>query len=117
MTQKQTDLLLQIPVITNDKIKLFVDNQFVSELDVNQFNAYRVQIIEYISETGDDSILHRIHFIGHEDDHNEFGKEIKITFEDAYGNLTDYPYELDHVRRSLFKLTKLGRKICDEYNL
>lgn len=118
MTQEQKDLLLlQIPVIINDKIKLFVDNQFVGELDINQFNAYRVQIIEYISETGDDSILRRIYFIGHEGYDNKFGKEIKITFEDAYGNLSDYPYELDYVRRSLFKLTKLGRKICDKYNL
>lgn len=35
MTQEQKDLLLlQIPVITNDKIKLFVDNEFVAELDI-----------------------------------------------------------------------------------
>lgn len=47
-TEDKERLLLQIPVITNDKIKLFVDNQFVAELDINQFNAYRVQIIEYI---------------------------------------------------------------------
>lgn len=114
-TQEEKDLLLlQIPVITNDKVKLFVDNEFVAELDINQFNAYRVQIIKYISETGDESILQRIYFIGHEGYDNNFGKEIKITFEDAYGNLTDYPYELDYVRRSLFELTKLGRKISDK---
>lgn len=89
MTHKDKEqLLLQIPAITNDKVKLFVDNQFVSELDVNQFNEYRIQIIEYISETGDDSILQRIYFIGHEGYDNNFGKEIKITFEDVYGNLT-----------------------------
>ena len=101
MTQDEKDiLLLQITVITNDKLKLFVDNQFVAELDINQFNAYRVQIIEYISETEDDSILQRIYFIGHEGYDNKIGKEIKITFEDVYGNLTDYPYVLDYLTYS-----------------
>ena len=35
---------------------------------------------------------------------------------DAYGNMTDYPYELDRVRIYLYKLMKLGKKIL-EYNL
>lgn len=120
MTQedKKLALLTEIPTITNDKIKLFVDNKFIGELDINQFNQYRVNIIEYISQTGDASILQRIHFVGHKTvrDNNTIGEEIKIEFEDAYGNMTDYPYELDRVRIYLHKLTKLGKKIL-EYNL
>jgi hypothetical protein len=119
MTQEEKDLALltEIPTITNDKLKLFVDNKFIGELDVNQFNQYRVNIIEHISQTGDTSILQRIYFVGHETyDDNTIGEEIKIEFEDPYGNLTDFPYELDRVRMYLYKLMKLGKKIL-EYNL
>ena len=119
MTQEEKELALltDIPTITNDKIKLFVDNKFIGELDVNQFNQYRVNIIEHISQTGDVSILQRIYFVGHKTcDDNTIGEEIKIEFEDAYGNMTDFPYELDRVRICLYKLMKLGKKIL-EYNL
>jgi hypothetical protein len=119
MTQEDKDLALltEIPTITNDKLKLFVDNKFIGELDVNQFNQYRINIIERISQTGDASILQRIHFVGHKTVRdNTIGEEIKIEFEDAYGNMTDYPYELDRVRIYMYKLMKLGKKIV-EYNL
>ena len=115
--EKDLVLLTDIPTIINDKLKLFVDNKFIGELDVNQFNQYRVNIIERISQTGDASILQHIHFVGHKTVRdNTIGEEIKIEFEDAYGNMTDYPYELDRVRIYLYKLMKLGKKIL-EYNL
>lgn len=118
MTKEEKELvLLTIPTITNDKIKLFVDDKFIGELDINQFNQYRINIIEYISQTGDTSILQRIHFVGHKTTiNNIIGEEIKIEFEDAYGNMSDYPYELDRVRIYLYKLIKLGKKIS-EHNL
>lgn len=117
MTKEEKELvLLTIPTITNDKIKLFVDDKFIGELDINQFNQYRINIIEYISQTGDTSILQRIHFVGHKTIDNIIGEEIKIEFEDVYGNMSDYPYELDRVRMYMYKLMKLGKKIS-EHNL
>lgn len=117
LEEKNLEILTTIPTITNDKIKLFVDNKFIGELDVNQFNQYRVNIIERISQNGDPSILQRIHFVGHAThDDNTIGEEIKIEFEDTYGRLTDFPYELDRVRMYLYKLMKLSKKIL-EYNL
>lgn len=113
MTQEEKELLLlTIPTITNDKIKLFVDDKFIGELDINQFNQYRINIIEYISQTGDTSILQRIHFIGHKATiNNTIGEEIKIEFEDVYGNMYDYPYELDRIRMYMYKLITLGKNI------
>lgn len=106
---KQEDkesVLLGIPTITNDKLKLFVDDVFIGELDVNQVDEYRVNIVTYIVKTGDESIIDRFYFVGHEDTNDVMRDEIKITM-DAIGNFSHMPYESSHVRRNMVKLMKL----------
>lgn len=106
---KQEDkeqILLTIPTITNDKLKLFVDDVFIGELDVNQVNEYRVNIVTYITQTGDKSITDRFYFVGHEDTDDVMRDEIKITM-DAIGNFSHMPYECSHVRRDMRKLMKI----------
>ena len=114
MTQEDKErLLLQIPVITNDKIKLFVDDEFVGWCDINQVNQYRYNVIKYIKETGDVSIRERFYFVGHRGD-DEMGEEIKMTLEDNFGNFSDYPYELDHIRRQMHNLLRLTRDLPED---
>ena len=43
------------------------------------------------------------------------GEEVKITM-DNYGNLSDLPWEMAHVRRSMFHLMQIGRKHCQLLN-
>jgi hypothetical protein len=116
MTQENKEqLLLQIPVITNDKVKLFVDNKFVGWCDVNQVNQYRYNVIKYIKETGDTSVRDRFYFVGHLDNNtNEPGNEIKMELEDNFGNFSSYPYELAHIRRQIYNLMKLTKDLPDE---
>lgn len=106
MIQKQKDLLLQIPNKLNDTVDLYVDGEFIDKLDVNQVNQYRINIMKHIYETGDSSILNRFYFVGHKDTNDIPGKEIKIEI-DKEGNFTNYPYEMSHVRRYLWKLFKM----------
>ena len=114
MTQEEKErLLLQIPVITNDKVKLFVDNEFVGWCDVNQVNQYRYNVIKYIKETGDVSIRDRFYFIGHKDG-DEMGEEIKMILEDNFGNFSEYPYELAHIRRQMLNLMRLTKDLPNE---
>ena len=51
------DLLRNIPIINDDLIQLYVHDKFIGNLTVNQVNAYRKQIVDYIHETDDISIL------------------------------------------------------------
>lgn len=106
LEDKKLALLTEIPTIANDKLKLFVDDVFIGELDVNQVNAYRVNIVTYIVKTGDESIIDRFYFVGHEDTDDVMRDEIKITM-DAIGNFSHMPYETSHVRRDMRKLMKL----------
>lgn len=106
---KQEDkeqILLTIPTITNDKLKLFVDDVFIGELDVNQVNEYRVNIVTYITQTGDKSITDRFYFVGHEDTDDVMRDEIKITM-NARGDFSHMPYEVSHVRRDMRKLMQI----------
>lgn len=109
MGQEKTDLLLQIPNKLDDTVKLYVDGVFVDRLDVNQVNQYRINVLKYIYETGDSSILNRFYFIGHKDTNDASGEEIKIEM-DEKGNFSDLPYELAHVRRHMFTLFKMQRE-------
>lgn len=107
MAQEEKDLLLQIPNKLDDTVKLYVDGEFVDRLDVNQVNQYRINVLKYVYETGDSSILNRFYFVGHEDTNDMPGEEIKLEM-DERGNLTELPYEMAHVRRHMFILIKMG---------
>lgn len=109
MTKEEKDLLLQIPNKLDDTVRLYVDGVFVDRLDVNQVNQYRINVLKYIYETGDTSILNRFYFIGHQDTNDEPGEEIKMEM-DEYGNLSELPYEMAHVRRHMWTLITMGRE-------
>ena len=101
---------LQIPRITNTTIKYFVDGEFIDNVTGDEVNKIRENVLEYIVNTNDISILNRFYFIGHEDTNNgKMGEEVKITM-DNYGNLSDLPWEMTHVRRSMFRLLQIRRK-------
>ena len=100
---------VEIPVITDNMLKLFVNNEFVGEVNTDQVNLIRLNVYKYIDETGDTSVLDTFYFIGHEDSNYRMGKEIKITmYED--GNFSDLPWEMNHVRRSLMTLMEMDMK-------
>ena len=109
MTQEQKDLLLQIPNKLGNTVRLYVDGVFVGRLDVNQVNQYRINVLKYIYETGDSSILNRFYFVGHKDTNDVPGEEIKIEMDDK-ANLSDFPYEMSHSRRHLWTLFKMERE-------
>lgn len=109
MTKEQKDLLLQIPSKLDDTVSLYVDDVFVDRLDVNQVSQYRINVLKYVYETGDSSILNRFYFVGHEDSDDIPGKEIKMEM-DEKGNFSDFPYELSHVRRYMLKLLRMERE-------
>jgi hypothetical protein len=109
MTQKHQDLLLQIPNKLDDTVCLYVDGKFVDRLDINQAYQYRINVMKYVYETGDYSILNRFYFIGHKDTNDIPGEEIKIEM-DEEGDFINYPYEMSHVRRHLWTLFKMKRE-------
>jgi hypothetical protein len=109
MTKDEKDLLLQIPNKLDDTVKLYVDGEFVDMLDINQVNQYRINVLKYVYETGDSSILNRFYFVGHEDSNDIPGEEIKMEM-DEKGNFSDYPYELSHVRRYTLKFLRMERE-------
>lgn len=108
MIEKETNLLLQIPNKIDDTIELYVDGVFIDRLNVNQVCQYRHNILKYIYETEDSSILDRFYFIGHRDSNDKPGEEIKITM-DIWGNFSNLPWEMNHVRRYMMKIMKMGR--------
>ena len=109
MVQEQKDLLLKIPNKLDDTVRLYVDGVFVDRLDVNQVNQYRINVLKYIYETGDSSILNRFYFVGHQDTNDIPGDEIKIEMDDK-ANFSDLPYEMGHVRRHMWTLMEMERK-------
>lgn len=109
MTQENKDLLLQIPNKVDDTVKLYVDGVFVDRLDVNQVHQYQINVLKYIYETGDFSILNKFYFVGHEDTNDEPGEEIKVEM-DERGNLSDLPYEMAYVRRHMWTLFNMARE-------
>ena len=108
MTEKETDLLLQVPNKVDDTIKLYVDDVFIDRLNVNQVCQYRYNILKYIYETEDSSILNRFYFVGHKDTNDKPGEEIQIQM-DIYGNFSDSPYELNYVRRHMMEILRMER--------
>ena len=106
MKQEDKDLLLQIPNKLDYTVCLYVDGEFVDRLDVTQVNQYRINVVKYINETGDSSILNRFYFVGYEGTNDIPGKEIKMEM-DEKGNLLDLTYEMYHVRRHMWTLLKM----------
>lgn len=102
------NLLLQVPKKINDTLELYVDGVFIDRLNVNQVCQYRHDILKYIYETEDSSILDRFYFIGHQDTNDKPGEEIQIQM-DIYGNFSASPYELNYVRRYMMKIMKMER--------
>lgn len=100
--------VLNIPEITNNTIQYFVDGEFVENVTVDQVNQIRENIINYIIENKDKSILDKFYFVGHRDSNDKPGEEIKITI-DVFGNFSDLPWEMNHVRRSMMRLMSVER--------
>ena len=100
--------VLNIPEITNNTIQYFVDGEFVENVTVDQVNQIRENVINYIIENKDKSILDKFYFVGHRDSNDKPGEKIKITM-DVFGNFSDLPWEMNHVRRSLMRLMQLER--------
>lgn len=105
--------ILQIPEITDNTVQYFVDGKFVGNITVDQLNKIRLNVLEYIIENKDKSILDRFYFVGHRDSNVKAGEEIKITMADIWGNLSDLPWEMNHVRRSMMNLMKIGHENCE----
>ena len=97
---------IEIPEIANTKMKLFVNDEYIGDVTTEQSSQIRIDVCKYINETNDTSILDTFYFIGHKDSDSEMGEEIKITM-DEYGNLSDFSWEIMHVRRSMLKLIEL----------
>jgi len=91
-----------------DKIQYFVNGKFVCNLNASQTCQLRVNIVKYINETNDTSILNDFYFIGHKDSNSVPGEEIKITM-DEFGNFSDSPWELNQIRRHMYKLMVMER--------
>lgn len=102
--------VLEIPRIANTTVKYFVDGEFIDNVTVDEVNKIRENVLEYIVDTKDISILNRFYFIGHEDTNNgKMGEEVKMTM-DNYGNFSAFPWELSHVRRSMYRLMQIDRE-------
>ena len=107
---------LEIPKITNTTLQYFVDGEYIDNVDINEVNKIRENVLMYIVKTKDASILDKFFFIGHKDTNNDkMGEEIVITM-DNFGNLSDCPWEMTHVRRSMYYLMQIGRKHCELLN-
>ena len=100
--------VLQIQRITNTTIQYFVDDEFVDNITIDEINKIRENVLEYIVDTKDISILNRFYFIGHKDTNDgKMGEDVIITM-DNFGDLSDLPWEMTHVRRSMMHLTQLA---------
>lgn len=101
---------LEIPKIANTTLQYFVDGEFIDNVTVDEVNKIRENVLMHIIENKDASILDRFYFVGHKDSNSgKMGEEVKITM-DSFGNLSDLPWEMSHVRRSMMHLMEIGRK-------
>ena len=111
---KKEDLLMNIPTVTDDLMQLYVHDKFVGNLTVNQVNDYRKQIVDYIHETDDTSILKDFYFVGHKENRGEMCEELVKCHMDKYGDLSDFPYECGHVRRDMLYLMSKQREYSNK---
>ena len=101
---------LEIPRIANTTIKYFVDGEYIDNVNVDEVNKIRENVLEHIVATKDASILNRFYFVGHKDTNNgKMGEEIVITM-DSFGNLSNLPWEMAHVRRSMMRMMRIDRE-------
>lgn len=106
---------LEIPRITNTTIKYFVDGEYVDNVNVEEVNKIRENVLEHIVATKDASILNRFYFVGHKDSNDKMGEEIVINM-DSFGNLSNLPWEMAHVRRSMMRMMRIGREYTELLN-
>ena len=107
---------LEIPKITNTTLQYFVDGEYIDNVDVNEVNKIRENVLMHIVETKDAYILDRFYFVGHKDSNSgKMGEEIKITM-DSFGNFSNLPWEMSHVRRCMMHLMEIGYKHCELLN-
>ena len=77
------------------------ENRYANSIEI-------VDIIGTFIDNKDKSILDKFYFIGHKDSNDKPGEEIKITM-DVWGNFSDLPWEMNHVRRSMMHLMQIER--------
>ena len=104
---------INIPTIS-DTVKLFVNGEYKGEVTLLQSLVIRKDVVEYILDTNDKSILDTFYFIGHKDSNDVPGKEIKLTM-DIFGNMSDVPYEQSHIRRTTYECMKGTREHLNVY--
>jgi hypothetical protein len=103
---------LEIPKVTNTTLQYFVDGDYIDNVTVDEVNKIRENVLMHIVNTKDISILNSFYFIGHKDSNDKMGEKIKITM-DSFGNFSDLPWEMNHVRRSMMHLMEIGREHCE----
>ena len=97
---------LEAPRVSHTKVRVYIDGNFSTFATAERIAAFKNNVLSYIKETGDKSVLDRFYFVGHEDTNEKMGKEITITM-DERGNFSDFPWEFSHIRRSIYKWLKL----------
>ena len=103
---------LKIPDIELNTIQYFVDDVYMGNITTEQLAKIRANILQYIIVTKNTAILNKIYFIGHEDSNDKPGKRVRITM-DKYGNLSDLPWECNHVRRSLLSIIDMTNEFTE----
>lgn len=97
---------LEVPRVSHTKVKVYIDGYFSTYATAERIAAFKNNVLRYIKETGDKSVLKRFYFVGHEDGNEKMGKEITITM-DERGNFSDFPWEFSHIRRCIYEWLKL----------
>lgn len=100
--------IVSIPEVNDNKVQLFIDGEFAGNITTEQFNKLRNEIVKYAYYSKDNSIFDRIYLVGHKDSNEGMGEEIKITFTDVQGNMTDIPWEFAHWRRANLRLLQIA---------
>lgn len=105
---------ITIPELKDIKVKVYVDDKYIGEACTEQVNKIRIDVVNYIQETNDESILDRLYFLGHEDSNKGImGPEVKVCIEDRLGNLSTVPWEMAHTRRDMLQLMKISNPDID----
>lgn len=96
---------VDVPVIENSTAKLYVNNQYKGEINEIQLFKLKIQVLDYLKETKDKSILDTFYFVGHEDSpSDEMPEKIIKTTMNKHGYLEEELWELNHSIRALLKL-------------
>lgn len=102
---EKEDFKVDVPVIENSTAKLYVNNQYKGEINEIQLFKLKIQVLGYLKETKDESILDTFYFVGHEDSpSDEMPEKIIKTTMNKHGYLVEELWELNHSIRALLKL-------------